>query len=298
MSYFSYFPLTSVILNEDTVDIRQARNILLRAKFSNYLKNREGLYETYQIKDGERPDTLAHKIYGRSDLHWVILLFNEILDPYYEWPLSETEFRSYINYKYPGKAVYVDDTFFYYEGNKRNQRISIDEPTITEKTPIEIVLPNGETKVFYALSYDPLLMKLVVEDPNNLLTPGTPSTRVFRFTNINGIRLLNSIRFIEPNDTSVHHFESNGEYLDPRASVNTDDLGSDTSGVTVRILLYTNPNPRIRQTPETLKAVTNLDYEYTKNETRRSINILKPYFLNEALKQFAELFTKSKTSGV
>ena len=295
MSYFSYFPLTSVVLDKDAVDIRQARNILVRAKFSEYLKSREGLYETYQIKDGERPDTLAYKLYGRSDLHWVILLFNEILDPYYEWPMSYAELDQYIAYKYPGKAVYVDDTFLYADGVKKNQRIAASEPIIDGEVVVSIT-QGSETRELKAVSYDPLLMKMVVLD-DGWLNNGVPENRRIFLKNSKETNLLGSIRYIEQNDTALNHFvDSSGETLNPRGRI---DETSDFLGVTVRILLYTNPNDDIRRPSlAVLPYKNNSEYEYELNESKRSINLLKPYLLNEALKQFSFMFNKTKTSGV
>jgi len=295
MSYFSYFPLTSYVLNADTVDIRQARNILVRAKFSEYLKTREGLYEKYQIKDGERPDTLANKLYERSDLHWIILLFNEILDPYYQWPMSTDELNRFIAYKYPGKAVYVDDTFFYDSGIKRNQRLDPTEPILNSEAVVSIT-QGIETKELKVISYDPLLMKMVVID-DGWLNTGVPTNRKISLVNSKGNRIFSSIRYIENNDTALHHFvDGSGEIVNPRGRI---DEETDFLGVTVRILLYSNPNDEIRRPSlGVLPYVNNYDYEYALNEEKRSINILKPYFINEALKQFSALFSKTKVSGV
>lgn len=295
MSYFSYFPLTSYVLDKDTVDIRQARNILLRAKFSDYLKTREGLYEPYQIKEGERPDTLANKLYGRSDLHWIILLFNEILDPYYQWPIGTDELSRFVAYKYPGKAVYVDDTFFYDSGIKRNQRLDPTEPILNGESMVSIT-QGIETRELKAISYDPLLMKMVVLD-DGWLSNGVPANRKISLVNSKGNRIFSSIRYIENNDTALHHFvDGGGEIVNPRGRI---DEATDFLGVTVRILLYSNPNDEIRRPSlGVLPYVNNYDYEYALNEEKRSINILKPYFINEALKQFSALFSKSKISGV
>lgn len=295
MSYFSYFPLTSYVLDKDTVDIRQARNILLRAKFSDYLKTREGLYEPYQIKEGERPDTLANKLYGRSDLHWIILLFNEILDPYYQWPIGTDELSRFVAYKYPGKAVYVDDTFFYDSGIKRNQRLDPTEPILNGESMVSIT-QGIETRELKAISYDPLLMKMVVLD-DGWLSNGVPTNRKISLVNSKGNRIFSSIRYIENNDTALHHFvDGDGEIVNPRGRI---DKATDFLGVTVRILLYSNPNDEIRRPSlGVLPYVNNYDYEYALNEEKRSINILKPYFINEALKQFSALFSKSKVSGV
>ena len=60
MSYFSYFPLTSVIMNEQDVKIVQARNIMLRAKFSDFIKNRKVFLKN--IKSEREKDPILLRI--------------------------------------------------------------------------------------------------------------------------------------------------------------------------------------------------------------------------------------------
>ena len=68
MSYFSNFPITSIVRDANELTVVQARNILVRAKFSNYIKNNDSLFDDYLISDGEKPETLAYQVYGRSDI--------------------------------------------------------------------------------------------------------------------------------------------------------------------------------------------------------------------------------------
>ena len=41
-------------------------------------------YQSYEILEGERPDIVAAKLYGDSDLHWTFFLVNDF-DNYYDW---------------------------------------------------------------------------------------------------------------------------------------------------------------------------------------------------------------------
>jgi hypothetical protein len=59
-------------------------------------------YELYSLTDGERPDTLASKLYGDSDLHWTFFIVNE-LENYYDWHKDVLTFERYIDKKYPGQ---------------------------------------------------------------------------------------------------------------------------------------------------------------------------------------------------
>ena len=43
---------------------------------------------------------IAHKLYGDSELHFVIMLINYITDRYHQWPMSLPQFQEFINDKY------------------------------------------------------------------------------------------------------------------------------------------------------------------------------------------------------
>ena len=72
------------------------RRVGLRAK----VKTNTMLFDTYKVKEGETPEIIAHKLYGDSELHWIIMLVNNIIDRYHDWPMSTNQFNSYLNQKY------------------------------------------------------------------------------------------------------------------------------------------------------------------------------------------------------
>jgi hypothetical protein len=100
MSYFSHFPVVGYGIDSTTGKIITAKNIILRAKFSDYAKKHSSNMVSYKIKDEDRPDTIAYKLYGQSSLHWVVLLFADIMNPYYQWPLKQNELEIILSKKY------------------------------------------------------------------------------------------------------------------------------------------------------------------------------------------------------
>ncbi len=66
-------------------------------------------FDTYDVKEGETPEIIAHKLYGDSELHWVIMLINDITDRYHQWPMNTPQFLAFINDKYDN----VDDVHHY-----------------------------------------------------------------------------------------------------------------------------------------------------------------------------------------
>ena len=45
-------------------------------------------FDYYDVQDGEAPEVIAHKYYGDVNLHCTILVANEIVDYYEDWPMS------------------------------------------------------------------------------------------------------------------------------------------------------------------------------------------------------------------
>ena len=57
-------------------------------------------FDTYDVKEGETPEIIADKLYDDPQLHWIILMVNNIVDRYHGWPMSGNQFLDYVNEKY------------------------------------------------------------------------------------------------------------------------------------------------------------------------------------------------------
>ena len=97
--YFSSFPVIPYDSKGD-LNFKDVTNLLRRVGLRTKLKSNTLLYDTYNVKEGETPEMIAHKLYGDPELHWIILLVNEITDRYHQWPMSGMQFLDYLNDKY------------------------------------------------------------------------------------------------------------------------------------------------------------------------------------------------------
>jgi hypothetical protein len=93
----------------DTFQVMQyansyCRNIVTRSAIARNVKDSVGVFYPYQIKEGQRPDVLAHLYYRKSSLEWLVFFANDIIDPYYEWYLSEEQLRAAVTDKYGSLA--------------------------------------------------------------------------------------------------------------------------------------------------------------------------------------------------
>jgi len=97
--YFKSFPFTYYSLDNATT-VQVVTNITNRATLSEETKTNLGLFDEYDVKDGETPELVADKFYSNPDLHWLVLHYNDILDPRFDWPLDTNNLNRYIAGKY------------------------------------------------------------------------------------------------------------------------------------------------------------------------------------------------------
>lgn len=85
---------------------RNLRNILFRPKIIDNLQliSPNNFYP-YVIKEEETIEQVAYYYYGSTDYIWLILLCNDMIDPYYEWYMSAKPFEDYITSKYGSVAA-------------------------------------------------------------------------------------------------------------------------------------------------------------------------------------------------
>ena len=103
MAYFSKFPKGVYDIAGDK-KLKLVTDIMRRVKVRAKVLNEASLYDDYDVPSGERPEVTAFKHFGDTELHWVILLTNDITDVYYGWPLSDQDFEKYVNDKYANPA--------------------------------------------------------------------------------------------------------------------------------------------------------------------------------------------------
>jgi hypothetical protein len=87
-------------------------DILRRVKLRTGIRSGTFLFDNYDVKDGERPEDIAFKLYGDAEYHWIVLMTNNITDRYYQWPLSQPQFQEYITDKYGAGS---EDAVHHYE---------------------------------------------------------------------------------------------------------------------------------------------------------------------------------------
>jgi len=97
--YFKQFP-TIPYDSKGTGEFKSVKNLLRRVGIRAKVKTNSMLFDTYDVRNGETPESIAFKLYGNAELHWVIMMINNITDRYHDWPMTEAQFLQFIKDKY------------------------------------------------------------------------------------------------------------------------------------------------------------------------------------------------------
>tara|TARA_B000000557_G_scaffold109112_1_gene88476 strand:+ start:2326 stop:2994 length:669 start_codon:yes stop_codon:yes gene_type:complete len=108
MAYFQELPNISYpsFLNsrnkiEDRIIVK---NIFKRAKLRTDLDQAITAFNYYNISEGMRPDMVAQDLYGDSELDWIILISNNIINVRDQWPLNHNDLHEHMLEKYGSEA--------------------------------------------------------------------------------------------------------------------------------------------------------------------------------------------------
>ena len=140
MSYFENFPDIIYDINGDG-NFQITKNLLRRVALREKVRTNTLLYDTYDVKEGETPESIAHRFYGDAELHWIILMVNNITDRYHEWPMTTPQFLEFVNDKYDN----VDATHHYeITQSSGSTKVKIDIGTDNTDYPSASIVTNFE----------------------------------------------------------------------------------------------------------------------------------------------------------
>jgi len=97
--YFAQFPL-NIYDSVGDENYKLVTNLLKRVTIRAKVKANTLFFDTYDVREGETPEMIADKLYNDPELHWIVLMVNDITDRYHQWPKNQNQFLTYINDKY------------------------------------------------------------------------------------------------------------------------------------------------------------------------------------------------------
>lgn len=117
-------------------------NLMSRAKVIGSIAQNPLVFYKYDIQEGDTPETIASKYYDDSYRYWIVLYFNELMDPFWDWPMPQQLLDKYIDNKYMPVDGEPQDGLDYamatiYEYRKITTKTDNESGFVTtEKTPI------------------------------------------------------------------------------------------------------------------------------------------------------------------
>lgn len=157
MPYFDSFPKINYDIYQDG-ETELATNILKRFKPLQNILTKAVIYYQYVINDGETPPIVSYKFYNSVEYDWVILMFNKMYDPYFDWPMTYDEFNRFIVNKYGSIPASQSQILFYKK--ILQPRTQFYDGTIVEERSLYVdlttfnTIPFDERAIVYAYDWE------------------------------------------------------------------------------------------------------------------------------------------------
>ena len=116
--YFNNFPIIEY-------NSKPAIDITKRVVMLNYVLKNPFLFYPYEISENERADQLSNRYYDDQYKSWILYYSNNMVDPYYEWHLSEQELENFIIKKYGSTELALNKIKHYICNWENQDNISI-----------------------------------------------------------------------------------------------------------------------------------------------------------------------------
>ena len=108
-------------------DYITVKNLFKRGALEPDILENLAFHTKYEIRGDDRPDNVAFDVYGNSNLDWLVLLCNNIINIPNEWPMLQNDFDEFLLEKY-GSYAKINDTHHYETQEIKNSRDVIIVP--------------------------------------------------------------------------------------------------------------------------------------------------------------------------
>lgn len=289
MSLYNYFTKIGTTQYNDTV----VNNIITSIRFKEAASRQDVVYYPYTIAEGERPDIIAYNYYGDERYAWLVLLANNIVDPYYQWPLSTTEFNDFIVDKYGSVAAAQEQVAFYrtnwYSDDSMLTVAAYDAlPVVLKKYWQPIVGYNGAIGSYERKKDDLILdtnktVRIVLSSTSGI----SIGDKVIQKTS-GSITATGYVRAIDSTSITINHVT--GAFAATAGSVGS--LTNSDSSISKSVTSATTVYSGISSTEAAYwEQVSAFDYENEINESRKIIKLVDRQYLDTIEDQMIELLT-------
>jgi len=285
MKYFSNIPVISYANNF-------ARNILTRAKVLDKFKDQASVYYPYVLEEatgsGLRYENLAFDYYDDVDDVWVLHLVNQVVDPYYDVPLTQEQFEAFIVKKYGSLRAANQKVVFYrnnYDQDESILTISGYDALVAERKRYWTPTVNFDNNI---IGYERIKDDTIVTT-NKILTLDITLNGNAAFQTSEKVIQDTSgatgfVTFSNTTVMSLHHitgtFSNTSTYYiigsDSGANASVSIITTIKENITANVQVYFSP-------------VTAFDYENEINEKKKTIDLMDSRYVSMVHNTFSEL---------
>lgn len=205
MAYFNELPnlqYVSRFANQSSnEDVTLIKNIFKRAKLREDIANVATAFDYYQIRGNERADQIAERVYGDSELDWVILITNNITNVQDQWPLDDVSFRKHLLEKYGSEGnLYARKHYETIESRDEYNRVVVPGGLVVDDD-ISQEFKTTEGKTTYGLtSFPNTTQPLTVSINLNQKIQVTSRDNKISDVIIDDINIANSVIYVRGKD--------------------------------------------------------------------------------------------------
>ena len=293
-SYFKQVPNFEYVNrtkgNTDISNYITVKNLFKRGKIRPDIFGNLNYFTKYKIIGNDRPDNIAFKEYGDSNLDWVVLLANNILNVQDEWPLPQNSLDEILLEKYGTYDKLYSDVHHYETVEIKNTKggiileggletpnkwrtngnyiqainTKINQISGTESKIATVTMNNGIKDLVVGSE---VLIQNVSE---NAFNGRFPITEVLSVGDV-----VIRFKYVLPSIPEVKQPEILGT-----EQVTFTVEGNVGTGNAYYYEYYDNKSYHTIPAANMTQAVTNYQYEIAKEDDKRNIFLLKPEYLN------------------
>lgn len=148
MAFFRQFPRTFYNIDNNLVNIP---DIFRRVVPTDLFDNMSYMLE-FDIQDGQKPEHISYDLYDTVDYYWIILVCNNIIDPYHDWPKSQLDLVEFAKQRYGEENLnkvnhYVDSTDENIRVNFDQTKFNLNEITIVTNIQHETNVNESKRRI-------------------------------------------------------------------------------------------------------------------------------------------------------
>lgn len=278
MNYFDKLPTI-------THNNNLSKNLLARARLSDSIKGNKTAFYPYTLDPEDRIDTLSNLYYEDPGYSWLIWLTNNVVDPYFDLPLSDSDLYEHITAKYGSYDLAASKIKLY-----RNNWYDYTDSTIT---PLQFnSLANG-TQKYYEPVLDNVLNVAKYVRKRHDDTVATNKVQSIAISAVTGTFTIGEM--VQTNGTNrafVTFANATTITVQHITGTLSGTITGQESGATATVgsVLYTKQPIGTADIPF-WSPVTFLEYEQDLNEAKRVIKLLDVRYTSQAVNDLKRIMS-------